>query len=362
MLWEAKGRRHFIFLLFPHTRHVGTRKDASAQPAQKPKFASSYLKCPFSPDPSKPNCSPHYFFLVLYYDPLQRYHRLHSVHNVCAGRFNPCPNIRGELFGFGHHNTLCAKHGVEYTRSVNWTFLRIANKTNRTEFLSSHCTSSPRKFSVFLSFKTPIIRFLSIWLLVRTTCVGMDFFFFFWHSTQISNGFLNLDVRSCFFCSLYSTILQSQVQSHLNAWDRKIGGRGGGRLLLLKLPRTDTWNFMTLNISTEQRSKPNSLSSSYTSASFFLLPTASKSSCHPQHPASFWFSQVALRHPPVLHTFSCTFSWNMQHPVASFSNYFHQQISSQNSCVLELKLLLTQEEVCGVKSVYLSSIRGNWVF
>lgn len=157
--------------------------------------------------------------------------------------------------------------------------------------------------------------------------MGFLFFFFFWHSTQISNGFLNLDVRSCFFCSLYSTILQSQVQSHLNAWDRKIGGRGDGRLLLLKLPRTDTYNCMTLNISTEQKSKPNSLNSSYTSASFFLLPTASKSSCHPQHPASFWFSQVALHHPPLLHTFSCTSSWNMQHPVALFSNYFHQQIS-----------------------------------
>lgn len=35
---------------------------------------------------------------------------------------------------------------------------------------------------------------------------------------------------------------------------------------------------------------------------------------------------------------------------------------SQNSCVLKLKLLLTQEKECGVKSVYFSSIRGNWVF
>lgn len=51
--------------------------------AHKPDFINPYPKCHFS-DPSNLNCSPCFFFFVLYYGPSQHYHILTFLYNICV--------------------------------------------------------------------------------------------------------------------------------------------------------------------------------------------------------------------------------------------------------------------------------------
>ena len=113
--------------------------------------------------------------------------------------------------------------------------------TNTAEFLSRHPPFFPRNFIPYSS--NDMVYFLSIWLLFQIICIGIVFFF----SPVLHPNFQCLPEFRGLELFLYNTsciLLQFQVQSHLNACDRKMRGY----IPLLKLPRIDTQNFMPFNI------------------------------------------------------------------------------------------------------------------
>lgn len=208
-----------IFLHIPcgHLQgHMNTR-------CTKAKFACSYLKCHFFPDPSTLSCfsmiSSWFSFMILYgiitnYD--------FSITSVREFISSMCPPARGnnhedrELIGFGHYSTLSAKQGTQNTHPINWVLLKLIN--NKYDRISFQTLPFARKFLVLLSLMPSMIRFLSIWLLFHITCIDLDS-----PPPPVSKYPMLLEFRGVAFLSPFSyVLLQSQVQSLKCLRERKI--------------------------------------------------------------------------------------------------------------------------------------------